>query len=100
MFQDDEHVPPINSKGRVFGGKVTNNFFLYCTSKKKLLMAFLTKTFSFGARPEFNFRSPRSLKKRPLRFPIFSGKRPNSTTLFNAKAFCGQKKSERRKKNL
>ena len=26
-------------------------------------MAFLTKTFSFGARPEFNFRSPRSLKK-------------------------------------
>ena len=36
---------------------------MYCTSKKKLLMAFLTKTFSFGARPEFNFRSPRSLKK-------------------------------------
>ena len=63
MFQDNENVPPIISKGRVFGGKVTNNFFLYCTSKKKLLMAFLTKTFSFVARPEFNFRSPRSLKK-------------------------------------
>ena len=29
----------------------------------KLLMAFFAKTFSFVARPEFNFRSARSLKK-------------------------------------
>ena len=98
MFQDNENVPPITSKGSIFEEKVTNNFFLDGKYKKKLLMAFLTKTFSFGARPEFSFA--KVTKKRPLRFPIFSGKGPNSTTLFNAKAFCGQKKSERRKKNL
>ena len=61
MCQDDEHVPPINSKGRVFGGKVTNNFFLYFSSKKKLLMALFMKTVSFVARPEFNLRSPSDL---------------------------------------
>ena len=66
----------------------------------KLLMAFFTKTFRFAAKPEFDFRSPRSLKRRPLRFPIFSGKRPNSTPLFMTKAFHGPKKSERRKKKI
>ena len=61
-------------KGRVLGEKVANNFFSDCISDQKILMAFFTKTFRLIVRPEFNFRSPRSLEKRPLRFPIFSGK--------------------------
>ena len=44
MCQDNEHVPPIISKGRVFVKNAINSFFLDVQYKKKLLVTFPPKT--------------------------------------------------------
>ena len=42
--RDNEHVPPIISKGRVFVKNAINSFFLDVQYKKKLLVTFPPKT--------------------------------------------------------
>ena len=44
MCQDNEHVPPIISKGRVFVKNAINSFFLDVQYKKKLLVTLTPKT--------------------------------------------------------
>ena len=100
MFQDNENVPPITSKGSIFEEKVTNNFFLDGKYKKKLLMEFLTKTFRFVARSEFNFRSPRSLKKGHSGSRFFREKGQIRQHFLMQKPSVDQKNRKGEKKNL
>ena len=63
-------------------------------------MAFFAKTFSFVARPEFNRRSPRSLKKA-TQVPDFFEKKAEFGTAFYYKTVSRVKKMRmEQKKNL
>ena len=84
----------------VFEEKVTNNFFSYGKSSQKILMAFLTKTFSFVAIPEFNFRSPMPVKNFHSG-PPFSRKKGRIRHCFLLQTcYMGQKNGKGAKQNF